>query len=515
MFFRKKTILTFLLLFLSLTQVSYADEIKVGTVINKVLSTDIKAFVNGYQIPSMNIDGNTVIVAEDLRNYGFDVIWNPGDRSLRITENLSKKIKPITIENATNEEIGEILGDVLCTDIRTYIGSREVQSFNIGGYTTILIRELEEWGSIKWDEEKREVRFVSDNIGNRVQIDDDNQFGFKINQTSLTQMILENKGNRYYYEGKEVGFYDGPAMLSLKTLADKFGYVFLNEDGCFTLKRESYSFKIRGNDKKVQKFFDGKLFEEIELWHKPAYLNNDLFVADVDLSDLFGLNKHWDVETKSIYLYYPEYDVDDYGNYEILGEAFVVKAVGKSGPSIRILNKTINHESFAHGFYNRDKARFELESRAPLSYGDNELDIAVVYKGRILLLKTLKNIRPNLKNYKIQNEKSIGPWTSIKIESPQTGYIETNTGQFKINGEIINAIGDSLTVEIEKLNEHTNKYESLTPQSLSIKDNSFYGYIDLESGYGIYRVKVFANVTGLHGHKGNTMAFEFFINYLR
>lgn len=515
MFFRKKAFLIFVLLFLSFKQVCFADEIKVGTVIDKILSTDIKAFVNDYQIPSMNIDGYTVIVAEDLRNYGFDVIWNPGDRSLRITENLSKKIKPITVENAANKKTGKILGDVLYTEIKTHIESREIQSFNIGGHTAILIRELGKWGSVKWDEEKREVRFISDNLSNQAEIEDDNHFGFKINQISLTQMTLENKGNKYYYDGKEVGFYDGPAMLSLKIFADKFHYTFIAEDGYFTVKNGSYSFKIRGNDKKAQKFFDGKLFEESELWHKPLYSNNDLFVSDVDLSNLFGLNKLWDIETKSISLYYPEYQVNDYGNYEILGEIFAVKAVGNSDTHIKILNRTLNCGSNSGGFYNNNKSRFELASRVLLGYEDNELDIAVVYKERILLLKALKNIKPDLKTHKIQNEKRIGPFTSIKIENPQTGYVETCTGQFKINGEVTGANGDSLTVEIEKLNEHTNKYESLTPQSLSIKDSNFCGYIDLESGYGIYKVKVYANIPGFHGHKVNVMAFEFFINYLR
>ncbi|MBA1336288.1 MAG: hypothetical protein HPY66_2723 [Firmicutes bacterium] len=290
MFLGRKAVLVLLVLFLTLTQTVYAEEVKVGTVINKVLSTDIKAFVNGYQIPSMNIDGHTVMVAENLRNYGFDVVWNLGDRSLRITENLLKGLKPVVIESTDHEETGKLLGDVLYTDIKTYVGNREVQSYNIGGYTTLLIRELEEWGSVTWDEDKREVRFISDNLSSLTEAKNGYDFSFRIDKLSEVQMALENKGTKYYYNGKEAGFHDRAAMLSLKTLAQEFGYVYSYDNGYFTVQKGSYSFRIRGNDKKAQYFFDGKPFKERELWHQPIVINNDLFVSDVDLTELFGLD---------------------------------------------------------------------------------------------------------------------------------------------------------------------------------------------------------------------------------
>lgn len=108
---------------------------EVGTVIGKVMSTDIKADINGFPIPSMNIDGRIAVVAEGLRGYGFDVVWNPADRTIQVTENLAKGFKPITAIDTTAGETGKILENVPYTDIKDFIGGREIASYNIGGYT--------------------------------------------------------------------------------------------------------------------------------------------------------------------------------------------------------------------------------------------------------------------------------------------------------------------------------------------------------------------------------------------
>jgi hypothetical protein len=56
------------LLILTLNSEGFGENIKIGTVINYTVATDITTFINGCEIPSMNIQGRTAIVAEDLRN---------------------------------------------------------------------------------------------------------------------------------------------------------------------------------------------------------------------------------------------------------------------------------------------------------------------------------------------------------------------------------------------------------------------------------------------------------------
>ncbi len=65
----------------------------IGDDVGDVLATDIKAYVQGKPIRSMNIDGYTAVVAEDLRQYGFDVVWTPADRKVTIYNRPAKTLE--------------------------------------------------------------------------------------------------------------------------------------------------------------------------------------------------------------------------------------------------------------------------------------------------------------------------------------------------------------------------------------------------------------------------------------
>ena len=64
-----------------------ANAEKIGDVVGKTYNTEIAAYVNNYSIPSYAADGVSVVVAEDLRNCGFDVVWNETERRLDISRN--------------------------------------------------------------------------------------------------------------------------------------------------------------------------------------------------------------------------------------------------------------------------------------------------------------------------------------------------------------------------------------------------------------------------------------------
>lgn len=118
-------------------------------VVDRVLATDIRAFIDGYEIPSYNISDRLGVVAEDLRGYGFDVIWNAEARTLSVTKNDKGVTSPIdmsTFDASSNASL-----PVYETNIVTYIDGEEVESYNIGGYTIIYLRELERYGTCMYD----------------------------------------------------------------------------------------------------------------------------------------------------------------------------------------------------------------------------------------------------------------------------------------------------------------------------------------------------------------------------
>ena len=129
-----------------------------GVVINQYLHTNIVAIIDGIAIRSYNIDGNTAIIAEDLINYGFNVVWNGEQRSL----NISEGNKIVTSEFQDSEipgVIGTPAGNVFQTDILTYVNGKQVTSYNIGGMTAIIIDDLSAFGNISWDGVTRTISF--------------------------------------------------------------------------------------------------------------------------------------------------------------------------------------------------------------------------------------------------------------------------------------------------------------------------------------------------------------------
>ncbi|GHU38090.1 hypothetical protein FACS1894105_11410 [Clostridia bacterium] len=115
---------------------SYA--INVGDKIGNVLNSDIKTYIDDYRIPSYTVDGKTVIVAEDLKNYGFDVTYSNSERTLTIVRNETKKFTPIqNIQNNT-KKVGSVAFPYVYTDIKVKLGNRTIASFSINGSTVIF-----------------------------------------------------------------------------------------------------------------------------------------------------------------------------------------------------------------------------------------------------------------------------------------------------------------------------------------------------------------------------------------
>ena len=129
-----------------------------GTVINEVLHTDIMCKIGGKAIRSYNIDGNTAIVAEELLNYGFGVVWDGDARTLSVTKGSGEAVGMGDIPKDT-AEVGSYAMDVYATDITTYVDGKKVKGYNIGGYTIIFVDDLAVFGNVSWNGDAREITF--------------------------------------------------------------------------------------------------------------------------------------------------------------------------------------------------------------------------------------------------------------------------------------------------------------------------------------------------------------------
>ena len=120
------------------------------------LHTDIVAYINDAPIRSFNISGFTGIVAEDLLQYGFGVMYDDSIRTLEVYR-LNNKITSTYTPEELSAPVGTPKAKIYETDIKTYVDGNLVQSFNIGGETIIFIDELMCYGKVIWHPEERKI----------------------------------------------------------------------------------------------------------------------------------------------------------------------------------------------------------------------------------------------------------------------------------------------------------------------------------------------------------------------
>lgn len=165
-FFKRTITFTMLVaVFFSFTTIP-AGAVSVGSVIGYAQPTDIVATINGYQLESYNVNDLTYICVEDLRYYGFDVKFDSYTRALSFSRDYN--ISHIDPQN-TNSNFWSIGSDtgwksILYTDITTYADGQYVESSNINGRTIINFNELSRFGTVSYDDSRREISLTLDGV---------------------------------------------------------------------------------------------------------------------------------------------------------------------------------------------------------------------------------------------------------------------------------------------------------------------------------------------------------------
>ena len=117
-----------------------------------VINTDIRTYINGYEIPCWVVDGYIVVTAEDLGGYGFDV--NLGTHSLNIKRN-SEYYNVNPVQCAPKQETGTLFSQIYPTDMTVsydgeydengivrYSSDKKIKSYAIDGYMLIRPEDL-------------------------------------------------------------------------------------------------------------------------------------------------------------------------------------------------------------------------------------------------------------------------------------------------------------------------------------------------------------------------------------
>lgn len=171
--------------------------------------SDIVTYINNYPIQSFNINGYTAIVAEDLKFYGFDVVYDYETRILQIKSNQMLQIHSVadTGKTANGVEIvryqynlGTKLYDIYATDIKTYLDGKLIESFNINGYTAIYANELASYGSISYNDSERNLYITLSDKNSRSSLYDvKKEIVFNLDMAISYLKDYWNKNNMYVF----------------------------------------------------------------------------------------------------------------------------------------------------------------------------------------------------------------------------------------------------------------------------------------------------------------------------
>lgn len=181
----------------SLTNATIHYNVNNNPTVDKIYNTDIIAYINNYAIPTYVAKDKVCIVAEDLRNFGFNVDWIEKDNRLNIYRNNSEQISEMNFSKLF--ENGTEYCDCIPSDIEVFVSDTHVQGYSFNGNTLIPIETLNIYGNIEWDSNGKSVSLELNDLPNR----DQKQEILYDNFNATYKIAFDYIYNGLYYEAQE------------------------------------------------------------------------------------------------------------------------------------------------------------------------------------------------------------------------------------------------------------------------------------------------------------------------
>ncbi|TMV49529.1 hypothetical protein FE783_13575 [Paenibacillus mesophilus] len=449
---------------------------KIGDDVGEVLDTDIQAFVQGKAIRSLNVDGHTAIIAADLRQYGFDVVWRPSERKVTITHRPGKTMDAPEVPPTPAPQVGTKRKEVRYTDIRAYYADKPITSYNIDGQTAILLKDLQDQGSVTWDEQARKVTFTAaDNPSPGTSTVENVPLVIHTGQEIELKDIAFGS-ETITYNGQTIGtIVNGRPMISLAFMAQALGYRSVSvkpraicfENGSYGV--ELFPYQASAEMRVALRWIGGGI-GYVEVNAAPSNSADDVLIDERDLKRLFGYESEWNPETRKLQIRYIDYIVDDYGlpddyrnYYYDLGAVGYLPLQAREMPqllvryrgnhSATITSASLEGQSGTYqdgGRSGLSKYRFRTSFEpSPRTSYDVYLKVGerILYKGLLGFPWSIQTVEPVI-GY--PEPFSSGKLSRLHFDEPVQGYVETNESEVQFSGKASVRVGSSLTVVVEK-----------------------------------------------------------------
>ena len=147
----------------AMSSLVFAQEDKNYTITGNICYSDISTYINGYAIPSYNVNGSTTVYVKDLSNFGFSIIYDESTRTTRIIQDKT------TIDGMNNvrlpyQECGEIFAQPTDSKIVVYANDTPIPSANVNGYMMIYLKSLSVFGRVTFSTEMNKAFLNMDHL---------------------------------------------------------------------------------------------------------------------------------------------------------------------------------------------------------------------------------------------------------------------------------------------------------------------------------------------------------------
>lgn len=168
----KKKAALFLSCFLLFAAQSISATAAQGDIAGEVYETDIKTYCFGKELRSYNIGGQTVIICEDMRGFGMDVVWDNEKRTLDVTDKYPVfTYEPNSVQRNIDAEYAAFsqspLQDVRYiyeSDITVSWNGMPIRAYALNGVMGVIAEDLRNYGyNVEWNDVDRTLN-ISQNM---------------------------------------------------------------------------------------------------------------------------------------------------------------------------------------------------------------------------------------------------------------------------------------------------------------------------------------------------------------
>ncbi len=118
--------------------------------------TNMRSFINGFEVPTFVCEPYTLVVADDLAAYGFDTQWNEAEHTLYLEYNAEKEYSPVPMDYYRNKGGVKAFDIVKDHSVKVAVVRGEEKIFMenvyvVPGYTFISFDEIGKIFRYEWN----------------------------------------------------------------------------------------------------------------------------------------------------------------------------------------------------------------------------------------------------------------------------------------------------------------------------------------------------------------------------